>query len=444
MYHGSRFGPSREPAAVGAVANRRCCDASPMTARKLRSDRIWLATSHVSSSLGNVVVVFATAASLTAEDVGAAALVLAAYLLALSVVRGVVGDPALLTKAAVGVHEIAGAAVLLGICCAPVAFWILWLLLPDQPIPVAAISVALPLLLMQDSLRYIAFANRQPRLAAISDITWLALTAVPSVVFLVGGSEHILAFVGPWIGGGVVASFVLLKRLNGRIALEAGWRSLLRERRLRAAMTIDSLATNGVQQIALLQVAVFASLEATGAIRFLQACFGPVTLIFTTMYVDGVWSVSASNEQPNAAARKVAIRMGVILVGAAAIMFALLQFMPLRAGKAFAGSTFVASRDILFLFALSQFTSGIGAGAMSGLRFLGRTGDATRIRLLWAVLLVVGTAWGTSVAGASGFCIALFAANGFAGAAWWWRLLVVNRRSLAVEHLGSRGGSSSD
>jgi hypothetical protein len=389
---------------------------------------MWLAISNVSSSMGNVVVVFATAASLTAEQVGATALALAAYLLALSLVRGVVGDPALLTLKTGSVDEVAGAAVLVGICCAPLSFGILWLLLPGYRFLAIAISIALPFLLMQDALRYIAFAKKRPKLAAISDISWFVLTSVPAIVFLSVGLGDVLSFVGPWMGGGVLASFVLCRQLEGRIDLRAGWRSLTRERRLRAATTIDSLATNGVQQIALLEVAAVASLEGTGAIRFLQACFGPVTLIFTTMYVDSLWSVRASQKEQNVEVRRVAFKMALVISVSTIAMFTFLQFLPLHIGTSLAGSTFVETRDILLLFAFAQVAAGLGAGPVSALRFAQHTGDATRIRLYWAALLIVGTAVGSAIAGAAGFCVALLVANVAAGVAWWWRLGVVTRR----------------
>src|SRR5262249_36413897 len=123
------------------------------------------------------------------------------------------------------------------------------------------------------------------------------------------------------------------------------------------------------------------------------------------------------------------------------LMFTVLRVIPLSVGGTLAGATFAQSRAVLLIFALSQLASSIGAGAMSGLRYAGRTGDATAIRVLWALILVIGAAVGSELAGGAGFCVALLVANILTAVAWWVRLGMVTGDRGQAQYIGIRAGA---
>jgi O-antigen/teichoic acid export membrane protein len=388
-----------------------------------RADRTWLSMSQVAASLGNFLLVLAAAGRLPPSGVGVIGLVLAVYLIALAIGRGIVGDPALL-RAAIGrdTAAVAGSAAIIGLATALVAAAPLAALLPDARLVPAYVVLAMPLLVMQDALRYAAFGQSRPRDAAVSDLVWLVLSAVGLAIAVLAGSTRPADYVLAWIGGGVVATLVLMRFMRAKVSVVDGWKSLNRDRRLRVSTALDSTATNGAQQVSFFAIAIFAGVGQAGVVRFLLAWHGPVTLLFAAMYVDGIWSVRTAPDTVETAARRVATRMAVIL--AVASIGAGLAFLvvPEGWGSAVAGETFSRSRGPMVVFTIAQVMSAFATAAVSGLRYIGRVDAAVRIRILWALLLLVAGGIGSALADAMGYCAALCLANA-AGAVLWWRAL---------------------
>jgi hypothetical protein len=375
--------------------------------------------SQVASSVSNVGLIIGAAHVGGDELVGTVGTLTASYLVALSIGRGLVGDPWLLSKDPGRDEDAAGLAVLIGVAAGVAAWFALRNLLSGNQPALAVVALGLPALLAQDALRFVAFRRRRPRLAAAGDVLWAVVAAVGIAWTVAAGEATVLGFIACWVGGGALAALFLGWRFRVAPSLAGGASLLRREPRLRASLLWDSLLTNGAIQVALLLTAWVAGLAAAGQIRLLQAVFGPVTLLYGVTYVSEATRGSGTPLRPVDTALRIARRLTV----ASLVVAAALWIVPTGLGVEVAGETFLAAQALLMAFLAPQIISVVGAAGMAGLRFDGRADVAARIRTPWALALVAGTVAGGEFAGVLGVIAGTAVAHTLATVAWWRALL---------------------
>jgi hypothetical protein len=394
-------------------------DIEPNTQQTHSGRNRWIAVSQVASSLSNLALLIGVAHVGSDELVGTIGSLSASYLIALSIGRGLVGDPWLLSKDPGRDEDAVGLAVLIGVASGLTAWFTLRHLLVHDQLSLAVLGGCLPVLLAQDALRYVAFRRLQPRLAAASDVLWAVVAAGGIVWIIATGQATVFSFVVAWVAGGALAALLLGRRFRTFPSMLGGLSLVRRESGLRASLLWDSMLTNGAIQVALLLTAVVAGLGAAGQIRFLQAVFGPVTLLY------GVSYVSEATLSPGMTRRPVVIakRMAQLLAGASLVVAVGMWIVPQWLGLELAGETFLQAQILLLPFLAPQVISVVGAAAMAGLRFDGRADVAARIRTVWAVALIAGTVAGGRFGGVHGVIAGTALAHAFGTLAWWRALL---------------------
>jgi hypothetical protein len=391
----------------------------------LSPSRFWLAASQIGASLSNIVVIGFAAGFLDTANVGEVGVLLATYFFALAIVRGLVSEPALLNLSiGQAKDDSAGAALALGAIISLLAALPLFHLVKGGNAPVVVMLAALPFLVVQDTLRYVAFAQKNPRPAGMSDLFWILFTTVSVAPIAIFGNLKLVHLVSVWAAGGVLGAVLLVRSLHisslfSARKMQSAVKSLNVSRRLRAATSIDSIATLGVLQVATFEVATFGGLEAAGVTRFVQTVFGPVSLVFATMYVEGLWAADSDPAERNRIVTKKVFDIAKALCLASAFVTVAFLFVPDDLGVRLQGRTFLASQTPILFYALAQLPSAIATGAVFGLRAVNHLEAAARIRLVWAVLIVLATPFGAAK-GASGFFVTLGIAN-LIGAVLWWR-----------------------
>jgi hypothetical protein len=378
-----------------------------------------IATSQIASSVSNVGLVLAAAVTGGPGAVGAVGTLSAAYLLAICLERGLLGDPLLLARDVSdhGARASATLALGLGLACGAVAYPLLAGGVAVDASAAALLAAALAPLLLQDLLRYVAFARHRAWAAAASDLVWVAVTVVALVWLAVTGRATVLTLVAAWVGGGVVAALLLAASLGVWPATGGLRRLMATQRSSRLHLTLDGLLTSGSIQVALLVTAAVTSLADAGLIRFLQALFGPMTLLFGVLYVGEVSHRRQQGPRASALAMAALLSAGALLVGAA------VWLLPTPLGARAAGTTFVGAQALTPLFTVAQWLAGLGTAAVTGLRLSGAVDRAAAIRAVWAALLIAGTAAGGLAGGAAGVIAGTAAANAIGAALWWAALL---------------------
>ena len=132
------------------------------------------------SSLTNLLVSLFSAHLLRVEAFGVVSVVMTTYFVCVGVARAVVGDPLMLSRAQPKalpretVSQVASASFGIGLLFA-LATIALWAVGPSSGLTRALVvlGVGMPLLLLQDVARYIAFWRGSPWGAAANDLLWL-------------------------------------------------------------------------------------------------------------------------------------------------------------------------------------------------------------------------------------------------------------------------------
>lgn len=388
---------------------------------------VWLGVSLAAGSAANIVPMVGASVSGDAVLVGTLGVLMATYVIALCAVKGLLGEPLLLTtdRRPDDTELAASLALLCGVATALVSTPLLLSMLPAAWTAVATVACAMPVVLLQDVLRYVAFTRGAASDAAFSDVAWALVTLLSTVVTVWLGLASAAVLVGGWMLGGVAGCLYLVWRLRPSFPHRGLRAFLTRDRALRLHLTSDALLTTGSLQASLLLAVPLIGLAGAGVFRFLQLIFGPVTLLFGVLYVEVVSRnrLDASGPSPVRAATVMAAMVAVVT----AIMAAAVWSVPVGTAYALGGDVLARSQSYLGVFALGQIASSSGAAAATGLRLAGHSGRAASIRVVWACGLMVaglaGGAWGVV-----GYIVACVIVHLACAGLWWQQLLLVEGR----------------
>lgn len=395
--------------------------------RAPRRRPVWLGVSLAAGSAANVVPMAGASVAGDAVLVGTLGVLMATYVIALCAAKGLLGEPLLLTtdRRPGDTHMAASLALICGALTTLVSTPLLLTMLPDAPAAVATMACAMPVVLLQDVLRYVAFTRAAARDAAISDVAWATVTLIATVVTVWLGLASAAVLVGGWMFGGLAGCIYLAWRLRPSFPSRGLRAFLTRDRALRLHLTSDALLTTGSLQASLLLAVPLIGLAGAGVFRFLQLIFGPVTLLFGVLYVEAVSRsrLDSSGPSPVRAATIMAAMVSVVT----GIMATVVWSLPAGVTNALGADVLARSQAYIGVFALGQIASSSGAAAASGLRLAGHSGRAAGIRVAWAVgLLLAGLIGGAG--GVLGYIVACGVVHGACAGLWWQQLLHVEGR----------------
>lgn len=393
----------------------------------VRSQYLWTITEQAVASLTTLAAASLTARSVGVSEFGQFGLLFAIYLLVVGVSRTCTSEPLAVRQARFSGAErdrasssAASLAVAIGLVAAVVVLALAALLQGGLTAAVIALSVALPLLLLQDCLRQLMIIGGRARSAAVNGSVWLVLSIVGFA--LVGPTDLTVAWaVGVWALGGCAAALFGLAQT--RVALGRGAAEWLRRQAdLSVRYLGEYLLALASGHLLVVLVAALAGLSAAGGVRGAQVVVGPLTVVFGAISTQAVPHLARSWDRAEVLDR-LTRRLSMTFVGIAVVFFGLLLAIPDPLGRELLGDSWSSTRDLLGWFALSYVAIGAAGGAVIGMRATGRARQALSARVLTTVvttgLVVLGLVLGEvrdAIAGlAIGQCVSVLV--------WWgaWR-----------------------
>lgn len=365
------------------------------------------------SSLTNFVLGFVVARTFSPSDLGAFALVFNVYLFFLNVVRPLAMEPLLIvmsgsahepwrraTGAAVGLSLVIALLAGLGIYVAGVvAGGVL-----GQGLLV--VGILLPGLLVQDSWRLAFFAAERGRDAFLNDLVW-AVVLLPGMYIAVAILQlGIPGLIAVWGIAAAIAAVVgiLQSGTFPRPDRSIGW--FLEQRALAVPLTIESIASVGLAQVASFGIAAVAGLSAVGALRAGQLLLGPLFVVSQGFALIAIPEGKRFLRRSLATLRRAVVLSAVVLAALTLAWGGLVLVLPDPVGQEILHLNWAPARQVVGLQCLA-LAAGLVSSAMGvGMRALG----AAR-RVLWAglasstiraVLDVVGAAVGAAAGAAAG------------------------------------------
>jgi O-antigen/teichoic acid export membrane protein len=394
------------------------------------------ALDQAASSLTTLALSTAVAQVSSPRGFGEFALVYTISWLALGGVRALLGETALLigdaapderrgTAAAMGWWGLALGAAIGAVLVAVVGLG-LW---PYQRALLLALAVALPGVLWQDAMRYVAFHAERPEPAAVSDLIWLV-----SFIVLAGGL--LLGWLPGWVpersapvlllvwGGGAYLG-VIVVTVAGRVPwprVHGSWRWFAGRAGLSVRILADFLAGSGIGQAATLVLPVVASVEAAGFLRSGAVAIGPLNVLVAAVVVS-----LAPHLRKAADARRLdtversarAVALASVAVGVGVGLLVLL--VPTRLGRIVLGDSWSGGGHAVAPILACQLGLQMASlVAVTVLRVLGHAGKAVGIRVVTSLLAGGLLLFGGFLGGAVGAAVGTVLASAVGTAVWWW------------------------
>ncbi len=381
-------------------------------------------------SLTNFALTVIVAREVSAKDFGAYSLVIATYLIGVSVIRGLTSETLMVRFSASGQDEwsraatdACAAATMLGLA-AGLGVVALSFFVGSLASMALTFGILFPGLVLQDYLRFAAMSAGRPGLALLNDATQAVVQFSVAAVLVVITNPSVWMLVAAWGGaayfGAAVGAIAL--RLPLRASRALIW--LRGQFDLAGRYALDDLASQGSQQATTYVLAGVAGLTDAGALRGAQTVFGPPSILnlgvqaAVTRELVRVLSRSANRMRRYVAGLSLGLGTVGLLWGTLALL------CPRNIGEALFGTTWVAAHPLLVYFVVAQTANGVRVGPTVGLRAMGAANHTLTARLIVTVLGLVSQIVGAMLAGATGVAVATAVVTPVQGAVWWWQFEV--------------------
>lgn len=385
------------------------------------------ALDQVFSSLGNGAIVYAVAVVTDTRSFGQIALLMTLLAAAVGIFRGVLGIP-LLLSAGKSVAEIrceGGYAIITALLAGPAFSAVMWAVGGGQIRQTALLlMVAVPIVLVQDVLRYVVIAQGRPHVAALWDGLWcagsLALLVATWLRLPLATTTHLI---GAWVVLGTVSMLGLAgySKARPRLPHYRAWLARDWQHRIRYG------AATGLEQlnvfVVLLVVTIVLAPDAAASLRGASALLAPVAIAFSAVPLivipeskrsaargPQVWSALA---RVNTAVSSVAVLLGVGLL-----------LVPERIGELVLGETFSATHQVLPIVAVEYAVASWFGAVLTYLRTFNRSAEALVIKVAFVALTVAAALTAAALfRSAGGVAVGLACASTFSStlAILWFR-----------------------
>ncbi|MET9962384.1 hypothetical protein ABZ128_25545 [Streptomyces sp. NPDC006326] len=377
---------------------------------------------QAASSATNILVLVLAARLSTASGFADFSMVYVAFSVLLGLNMAYVGQTVVLEKAGDRLAAVCRSAV--GFTAAASGVAAALLALVGLALPGAAgraflaLGLVLPLVLVQDGLRYCFSALRTPERALAADAVRLVCVVAALAVQPEGASAGRLVLVWglsalPALGLGL---WLLRPYVRGA---RADLRPYLRRGHLGQRFVVEFAVGNGSSQLAVLGLGVFATPLAVGALRGATTLFGPLNVLFNSANAFGPPVVG------RARGKRGVVRLTVLLGGVLAVLgagwAAVLCALPERMGRRLLGETWSAAAALLPATGAQYAVMGLGTCALLTLRVLNPRATLS-LQVVFSLLSVALLLGGYAAWGITGAAWGLAAGSALKAAAAWLRV----------------------
>ncbi|MGI8664201.1 MAG: hypothetical protein ACR2LQ_13490 [Acidimicrobiales bacterium] len=378
------------------------------------------------------------ARTLSAADFGAFGLAIAVYILVAGVCRSAFGEPLLTRHQQYSSPRRSGAAVtggglLVGFICAPLLLACSLALRGTPGSALAALSVVLPLVLMQDALRYHAIAQAHQARAVTIDALWIAFLAVFLAIYI-GSSATITAPVLVLVWGAAgFGSYILPTLTTERFAPSpSGALAWCRDHSdLSGRYAAEFLTAGGVSYVALFALGATSGVVPVGSIRAVQSLLGPIAVLYAGSYLVLVPEGGRWLDRPRHF-RFMMIYGSAGIALAAALWTTALLLVPDHLGEAALGSSWAGARRVLLPYGISIVIAGLGAGAVAGMRARSAARESLRARVISLPLVLIAPILGGVVGDEVGFSYGLIVGSLATSVVYWHQLARLTKQQSAA------------
>ena len=267
----------------------------------------------------------------------------------------------------------------------------------------AILAVGMPALVLQDVVRYVCMARRDPFGAALSDGAWVVGFAVAiGVLSLDGSFPQANAALGAWVFGAGIGAAVGGLRMHAVPKLRQGWVFAHRTWRHSARYVLDWGALNATVQLSYYLLGVTAGLAVLGDLRAAMLLIGPLNIVVMGAVMILVPELTRFRRSTGNRLIVPAAAISIVLLVVALAWLAAVAVLPESVLETLLGDAASNARplipDLLVVLVISMLCQ----GPLVCLRATGDVRRGTRASLPAAPFQLCGAAVGAALLGGAG------------------------------------------
>jgi O-antigen/teichoic acid export membrane protein len=388
---------------------------------------------QVISGASNVLIAILAARLLSAAQFGLFGIVFLVYTLVVWITRGLVSDTLLVHPLesrerpgeAIGTALVLAALLSIGVAGvgAAIRFW-------DPAFGDALLVLAgcLPLLVLQDVGRYLAFATERPMRAVLLDTVWLVVMVGAVAALFVTGTHSLVWLVGAWAGSGAAAGLFVCAWTGVReIQLDLGWLRKTWGVAWRFLVSYATMQTSALGMSA--EIGAIAGATALGGVQ------GTLVLVrpYTTFQVAAIthWIGEVARSRGRRQVWRHALAASSLTAAVAVTNLAVMLVLPNRIGETLLGASWHYAKPLLLPAAVQLVILGLLTGPQTGLLGLRAMNKVMAIGVTTTVVSLIAAGAGAALGGAKGALWLVDAGLGVVMVVWWATLAAHLRRGTA-------------
>jgi O-antigen/teichoic acid export membrane protein len=374
----------------------------------------------------NVLIAVLAARLLDVASFGLFGIVFLVYVLVQGVSRALVCDPLLVHPVegqgrlgeVIGTSCVLGPALGAGVLAAGLAAHVFDARLGDA---LLVLAVCVPLLVLQDLGRYVAFAVQRPAAALVLDVAWLALQLAAVGALFLTDTRTLPWFIAAWAGSGAVAGTLLfVQHRSHTVRLSLSWLRYTWSFSWRYLISYTS--TIGAALAASVAVGAIAGSKALGGLQGAMLLVRPFMTFQVAAIAASIGEVSRSDARDPQLRRHVA-RTSAVTTTIALVNMGVLLVLPDRIGEMALGASWDTAKPLLLATGVQIVCLGSMTGVRAGLLGVRAIRKVMVIDVVTTVAILILTIPGAVIDGARGALWAVTLGQGVMAVVWWMTFL---------------------
>jgi O-antigen/teichoic acid export membrane protein len=316
--------------------------------------RKWIHSRHVTvldqiaSSASNFLLVAIVASVSPTEEFGQFSLAYVLLVFFLGLQRSLIGEVLLVRFAAkeVGLGDFraaAGLAVLVGALSFAALGAGSLVARDSNPGVWLALAIAMPVILLQDVVRYVFICQRLSGFAFLLDAVWTLLSTMSMLALAMSGFGAVWV-ISAWIAGAVVSAVlgILMTKVYPRPVQGVQW--FLSNRDLSVRFSAEFASLNASTALVWFALAVPLGAAGIAALRGASLLFSPLNTAFNAVRIAMIPELVRSRPTPRY--RRALVETGAVLLALAVGWGGLVMLLPDSLGELVLGETWLAARNL--------------------------------------------------------------------------------------------------
>jgi O-antigen/teichoic acid export membrane protein len=377
---------------------------------------------QVISGASNVLIALLAARLLSAAEFGLFGIVFLVYTILVGITRALVSDLLLVhpTESQERSGEVIGTSCVLTL---PLAGGLLLVALGIRALDVRlgdaliVLAACLPLLVLQDVGRYLAYAIQRPMRAVVLDSVWLLLLFGGVAVLSATGGRTLAAYIAAWAGSGAAAGLLLFTWYDIRgVRLGLSW---LRDTwKLGWRYLVSYLSLQGTALGMASEVGAVAGAKALGGVQGALLLVRPFTTFQVAASAATIGEVARAQGHRRRIWRPVLINTA-LTAAVAGLNLLVMLILPDKLGKFALGASWHLAKPLLLPAGVQIVFLALLTGPQAALLGVRAMRKAMAINVAYSALILIAAPIGAAINGAKGALWLVTLAQGVVTLIWW-------------------------